>query len=332
MPYESNFRRTRVLQLGSGLTALSALESLVERFEVVGLVREHHPETAKDDLTIRLAQSLEIPVLPDASAGAIVRSIKELKPDCVVVSSHKRILTPSTLAKCRFINVHYAPLPKYRGRANVNWALINGEQFAAITIHMISPGLDEGNILFQESIEIGESDDVTSLYERLNAIQRKALALTVLRHLDGHEGIPQDHQKATYGCTRIPDDGEIDWTRPASEIHRLIRALTSPSPGAFTYHEGRRLWIRRAELVAHPPRFDGRVPGRVASISQRYGSVDVLAGEGLIRLLEVQREGDAAEPASKVLRSVRETLGLRTSDLLARIDRLERLLSSKGLL
>lgn len=331
MHSEETSPRPKVLQLGAGPTASSALEALAERFDLVGLVRECRPGASEDDRTARLARSLGVPVLPDASRKAIGRYIDELGPDCVVASSHGRILPPDLLARCRFVNVHYAPLPRYRGRANVNWAIINGERSAAITIHAICPGLDAGHILYQESIEIGEFEDVARVYDRLNSIQRAVLAATVQRHLAGDDGFPQDHRAATYCCARTPDDGEIDWSRPALEVCRLIRALVDPFPGAFTYLEGRLLVICRAELVTDPRRYEGRVPGRVVSVSREDGSVEVLAGEGILRVLEV-RTGDGPDrAASEVIRSSRCTLGLGKSDLLARIESLERLLHGRSL-
>lgn len=327
MHSEREVRLPKVLQLGAGPTASSALEALAERFDVVGLVRECPPEAVEDDETIRLAQSLGVPILSNSSLGAIGRYIDELVPECVVVSSYGRVLPPELLSKCRFVNVHYAPLPRYRGRANVNWAIINGERSTAITIHTICPGLDAGNILYQEIIDIGESEDVAGLYNRLNAIQRGVLAATVQRHLDGDEGVPQDDRGATYCCTRIPDDGEIDWSRSTININMLIRSLVHPLPGAFTFLECRRLVIWRAEPVIDPPRYEGRVPGRVISVSKKGGFIDILTGDGVLRILEVQREGETRKAAAEVIRSVRSTLGLRKSDLLARIERLERLLA-----
>src|SRR6202008_1176253 len=101
------------------------------------------------------------------------RIVTELHPDVVVISSFSRILSAEVLALSRFINVHYSPLPRYRGRANVNWAIINGEPTAAISVHMVRPGLDDGEILYQEEIDIGPKDTATTLYERLNAIQER---------------------------------------------------------------------------------------------------------------------------------------------------------------
>jgi methionyl-tRNA formyltransferase len=249
--------------------------------------------------------------------------VVESNPDCVVVSSYDRILPARVLARSRFVNVHYAPLPQYRGRANVNWAIINGEAETAISIHIMAPGVDAGNVLYQQRVPIGPHDTVGELYARLNHVQREVLGETVVRHLAGDDGEPQDEAGATYGCTRVPGDGEIDWASTTAEIYALVRALGPPYPGAFTFLEARRLTIRRACPLEGAPRYVGRVPGRIVGRSRQGGHVDVLTGDGVLRIHEVVTGASDPEPASAVIGSTRQTLGLRPSDLLARIELLE---------
>src|SRR5262249_88595 len=158
----------------------------------------------------------------------------------VVISSYDRIVPPDLLRRCPFVNVHYAPLPQYRGRANVNWAIINGESHTGITIHLVDQGLDSGNILYQALITIPPADTVPALYDHLNRLQREQLGAAVGRFLAGDSGVAQDPESATYGCTRLPADGEIDWSQPTDRIDALIRALVKPFPGAFTFFNGRR--------------------------------------------------------------------------------------------
>jgi methionyl-tRNA formyltransferase len=316
----------RVLLLGLGPTALTALESLAERFEVAGLVRACPPPSGRDDVVER-ARALGVPVFSDVGPDAVERLVLDCAPDCVVVSSYDRILPGRVLARCPFMNVHYAPLPEYRGRANVNWAILNGEPETAITVHVMAPGLDAGNILFQQRVPIASDDTVGDLYAKLNAVQRQVLAEAVAAHLSGSQGEPQDEDAATYGCTRVPDDGEIDWAAPTEHVYALIRALAAPYPGAHTYLEGRRLRILRARPLQDPPRYVGRVPGRVVARSSRNGHVDILTGDGVLRISEVA-DGSECLPASTVITSTRQTLGLRTADLLARIESLESRLRS----
>ena len=314
----------RVLLLGLGPTALTALESLASGFRVTCVVRA--PVDGDDDV-VEAARALGVPVVTDVGLAAVERAILETGPDCVVVSSYDRILPSRVLATTRFVNVHYAPLPEYRGRANVNWAVINREQETAITIHVMAPGLDAGNILFQQRLPIGPDDTVEDLYAGLNDVQREVLGEIVARHLAGYDGEPQDENAATYGCTRVPDDGEIDWAASTDEVYALIRALAPPYPGAHTYLHGRRLTVLAAAPVKGAPRFVGRVPGRVVARSLRNGHVDVLTGDGVLRLSTVGY-GAAVGPACAVIGSTRETLGLRTADLLARIQALETQLRS----
>jgi methionyl-tRNA formyltransferase len=320
----------RVLLLGVGPTALSALESLTARFPVVGLIRDTRSSPGGKDEVVERARELMVPVFEDLSIEGVERAVMESRPECTVVSSYDRILPSRVLSRCRFANVHYAPLPEYRGRANVNWAIINGEPETAITIHVMLPGLDAGNILFQKRIPIGPDDTVGELYVKLNDVQREVLGETVARYISGYEGEPQDETAATYGCTRVPDDGEIDWSASNKQIYALVRGLASPYPGAHTYLEGHRITILRALPLTNEPRFIGRIPGRVVGRSRHDGHVDVLTGDGVLRIHEVRAGESVAVPASAVIRSTRQTLGLRTADLLARIEALESRLDSAG--
>jgi methionyl-tRNA formyltransferase len=314
----------RVLLIGLGITTLTALESLVSKSQVIGIVRNTNRESETNDPVINLAQRENIPIFKDSSPKAIESLIVELQPDCVVVSSYNQILPQSIIKLSTFINVHYSPLPQYRGRANVNWAIINDESQAAISIHLISPGLDEGNILYQQLITINPDDTIANLYEKLNKIQQDNLGITVLKALQGDLGIPQNHDQATYGCTRLPEDGEINWSDSTKKISGLIRALVAPFPGAFTYFKGEKLIVWQAEIVNNPPQYQGRIPGRIINRSPTEGYVDVLTGDGVLRLIEVQLLDQEKTKAAKVIKSVKSTLGLQISDLLNRIQNLEK--------
>jgi methionyl-tRNA formyltransferase len=304
-----------------GPTTFSAIESLAPKFNLLGLVRNNGG--AQDDPTYTRAREFDIPVFTDVSPSAVAALITDMKPDCVVVSSYNRILNSALIECCPFVNVHYAPLPQYRGRANVNWALINDEPSAAITIHKLAPELDAGDILYQQMVPIRQRDTVADLYRKLNDIQQQYLAVTVRRLLDGYHGTPQDHRLGTYGCTRLPIDGEIDWQSSTRKIDCMVRALAAPYPGAYTYFRGKRLVVWNAEPVKDPPFYAGRIPGRVISVSPSSGHVDVLTGDGILRVREVQSPGGQSEAAANVIKSVRETLGFRISNLLERIQLLE---------
>jgi len=308
-----------VLLVGLGPTARAAVESLALKLKVAAIVRT----ADDDDEVVELATHMGISIVRDSSVAAVESAIAHWRPDCVVVSSFNRVFPSSTLKLCPFVNVHYAPLPRYRGRATVNWAIINHEPSTAVTIHRMEPGLDAGDVLFQQQVAIGPDETVTSLYERLNDLQREHLGATVQRFLDGDPGTPQRSEIATYCCTRIPEDGEIDWRTATRDTYALIRALAPPFPGAFTYLDGEPLIVWKAQPLTDAPRYVGRIPGRVVFVSRGEGYVDVLAGDGVLRIHEVQLRSRPVQPPAELIRSVRITLGLRAADLLGRIRQLE---------
>jgi methionyl-tRNA formyltransferase len=307
----------RVVLVGLGPTTRSALDGLVDHFDVVAVVRD------ADDETSRRVEQLGVRLSADASKGAVRTLIEEVAPDAVVVSSYDRILDGDLVSSRPFVNVHYAPLPRLRGRATVNWAIIRGEATAAISIHHLVSGLDSGGILFQRDVPIGPRSTVATVYEELNRLQQEQLPIAVRAAIDGEPGMRQDETAATYACSRNADDGDIDWRAPTAEIDRLVRALVAPFPGAFTWLGLRRLFVDDAVIPLDAPRYEGRVPGRVVAVDRGAGTVDVLTGDGILRLRTVRLQGEEPVAAASVIRSVRTTLGLRTSDLVAAIERLQ---------
>ncbi|MCK1709654.1 MULTISPECIES: formyltransferase family protein [unclassified Bradyrhizobium] len=316
-----------VVLLADGPTGLAALRSLVAQCRVVQVFRK--PDQPEAGALRAFAKAQGISVAELRELNQLRKVIADLRPAAVVISSFDRIIPPQILALCRFVNVHYSLLPHYRGRANVNWAIINGETTAGISIHLVIPELDGGNLLFQQAIPIGSSDTVTCLYNRLNAIQERELGGVVLRVVTGHQGTGQNTDQASYGCTRVPDDGEIDWRQPTDAIDRLIRGLTPPFPGAFTHLDAQRLVIASASPRLDAPLYIGRVPGRIVGRSPSEGWVDVLTGDGVLRLSSVlTANSERPCAAASVIGSTRATLGLSRLDLLRRIVALEDRLAS----
>jgi methionyl-tRNA formyltransferase len=304
-----------VVLIGFGPTSRAALDSLLGSFRVIGLVRD------RDDEVAAHARSSGVPVAILTSVPEISTHVGGLGPDGVVVSSYNRILSGPVLELCPFVNVHYSPLPAYRGRANVNWAIINHESHAAVTVHSIVPGLDAGGILAQELVPIGARDTIGTLYDRLNAVQAEILPTAVQRRLGGDLGAPQDESAATYGCTRLPDDGEVDWSAATRDVDALIRAVGFPYPEAFTFLGLERLAIIEADPSPGQQVYVGRIPGRVVGWSTTEGWSDVLTGDGVLRVRRI-RLGGIEQPAAQVLKSSHLTLGLRPVDLLQRIESL----------
>lgn len=317
--------RSRVLLIGQGPTSSSALAGLLEVHDVVGLMRAAQP----GDEAVSRARAAHVPVHDRMRIDDVADLVRQLQPDCVVVSSFNRILPAGLLEACPFVNVHYSQLPRGRGRANVNWAVINGDTHAAISVHELVPDLDAGGLLYQERVPIGSRTTTTQLWAALNAVQQRELGGAVTRMLAGDHGEPQDESQATYGCTRVPADGELVWHRKTDELDRLVRALSAPTPAAFTFYGLQTVWVDVAEPSPDTKVYSGRVPGRIVRISARGGWVDVLTGDGVLRLHRLRLEGGAQIDAAELLSSVTATLGLRPMDLLAELAHLRRLLAAQ---
>ncbi|MET4120501.1 methionyl-tRNA formyltransferase [Bradyrhizobium sp. JR4.1] len=316
-----------VLLLADGPTGFTALRSLAAQCRVAQVFRKPDQPEASALKAFAKAQGILVTELQELNQ--LRKAIADLRPAAVVISSFDRIIPPQILALCRFVNVHYSLLPHYRGRANVNWAIINGETTAGISIHLVVPELDGGNLLFQQAIPIGSNDTVACLYNRLNAIQERELGGVVLRVVAGYQGTGQNTDQASYGCTRVPDDGEIDWRQPTDVIDRMIRGLTPPFPGAFTHLDAQRLIIANASPRLDAPSYIGRVPGRIVGRSPSEGWVDVLTGDGVLRVSSVlTANSERPCAAAFVIGSTRATLGLSRLDLLRRIVALEDRLAS----
>jgi methionyl-tRNA formyltransferase len=312
----SDSRPPRILLLGFGPTTRTALDGLLGSFLVMALVRD-----GDDEVTAHARESgVAVEIL--RSPAEIFELVAGLTPDCVVVSSYNRILSDPVLDLCPFVNVHYSPLPQYRGRANVNWALINHESHAAVTVHCITAGLDAGGVLAQKLIAIEPRDTIGTLYDRLNPIQREILPQAVNRRLQGDLGDPQDESNATYCCGRLPGDGEIDWSASTRDIDALVRALGPPYPEAFTFLGLERVSVIEAEPSPDSRVFVGRVAGRVVGWSATEGWSDILTADGLLRVRRV-RLGGVERAAASLLNSTHLTLGLRNIDLLSKIESLD---------
>lgn len=206
---------------------------------------------------------------------------------------------------------HDSVLPRYRGFAPTVWAIINGESETGATLFKLTgerDKVDSGPIVAQHCVQIGPSEDIASVIDRVTSAYLEILEANLTALLG--EGAPhreQDESLATYTCKRIPADNRIDWKKSALEIHNLVRGSTRPYPGAFTELEGTRIKIWKAALVEDERSYVGVVPGRVVSREEGRG-VTILTGEGCLFLTEVQQENEEATTADRVIRKISDTL------------------------
>ena len=238
--------------------------------------------------------------------------IKSLSPDLIVVAAFGQIISQRILDIPRVgsINVHASLLPKYRGAAPINWAIIRGEKETGITTMLLDKGLDTGDILIQRTMDICPEENAGELHDRLAQVGAEALLETIEKvKFDVLTPRKQMESEASYAPPLKKENGVIDWEKSAEKIHNHIRGM-NPWPGAFTYLEGKILKVYRANQVIQGPFSE---PGRVVEISDE--GILVSTGEGLILLIEIQLENHKRMAAALFLRGHHIPIGTQFGKL-----------------
>jgi methionyl-tRNA formyltransferase len=229
--------------------------------------------------------------------------IQELEPDLLVVVAF-RILPPLVFNAPRLgsFNLHGSLLPKYRGAAPINRAIMEGETETGVTTFYLREAVDTGSMILQRRMEVGPEDTAGDVHDRMMHIGAEAVLETVRRILNGTaEAQPQDDSLATPAPKIFRDDMRIDWSRSAQDIHNHIRGL-SPHPGAWTLHQGLQLKVFRSRPAAAEE-------GRPGTVLRADDALTVACGEGAVELLEVQFEGKRRMSASDLLRGYSIEIG-----------------------
>jgi methionyl-tRNA formyltransferase len=240
-----------------------------------------------------------VPVHFPASGGE--PAVRELVAACApdfIFSFYYRFLIPAevlALAPRGALNLHGSLLPRYRGRAPVNWVLVEGQTETGVSLHYMIDKPDAGDLVDQEPVAIDAADTAFTLYGKLERAARRLLDRTLPALAAGTaKAAPLDLAQGSYRGGRKPADGRIDWSWPARRIYDLVRAVTHPYPGAFTTLRGDMLLVWWALPVAGGGE-PAAAPGTVTSVSA--GGVTVAAGEGGVRLVTLQLAGQPEQPA-----------------------------------
>ncbi len=239
-----------------------------------------------------LAKTRGIPVYTpqDLKDSRWIGLIREMNPD-VIFSFYYRMMIPKeilAIPKIGAFNLHGSLLPKFRGRCPVNWVLVQGESQTGLTLHAMVEKPDAGDIIAQRAIDITFDDTALTLFTKM-ATEARVLMRDVLPSIaDGaFQRLPQAGLgSSSYFGGRKPEDGLINWEKDAVALYNLTRATTHPYPGAFTYLDGRKLFIWKAFPVKDIPRTR---PGMVVSTRPLV----VGAGRGGLKLLQVQLDGES---------------------------------------
>ena len=301
-----------IVFMGSPEFALPTLRVLADHYPIAGVVTQpDRPKGRGQSLTSppvkELALELDLPVIqprrlrePDA-----MEQLQVWQPDLIVVTAFGQILKPDVLDLPRFgcINVHASLLPRWRGAAPIQTAILNGDAQTGVTIMRMDPGVDTGPTLSKRTVPILANDTAISLSVRLADLGAELLVETMPTYLEGElVPQPQDESLATYAPMLKKEDGLLDFTQPAAYLARRVRAF-NPWPGAFTLWHGQILKICRARPISiHHSLITNPTPG-MPLIHQSLPAF--VTGDGLLVLDEVQPAGKKPMPGKVFLSGAR---------------------------
>jgi methionyl-tRNA formyltransferase len=302
----------RIIFMGTPEFALPSLELLLRNdFPVAAVV------TAPDKPTGRGLQVTSSPVKCFALDRGIdvlqpvtlrdqsfLSKLRSYQPELFIVVAF-RILPPEvyTLPVFGTFNLHASLLPKYRGAAPINWAIINGERETGVTTFFLEEKVDTGKIILQARLKIDENETAGELHDRLATVGAELVLLTT-RLIGEGKAVPKDQDNsATVPAPKIfKEHCEIDWNKRADEIHNLVRGL-SPRPCAFTFHNAVQLKIYRTRFT---PDESSGTPGKILRADS---SLIVQAGSGTVEILEIQQAGRKRMGAEEFLRGLKISIG-----------------------
>ena len=299
----------RVVFMGTPDFAVGTLEALLQsRHQVVAVVTQpDKPKgrgkamqfTAVKEVAVRA----EIPVLQPKKVREpeVVEEIRQFHPDVIVVVAFGQLIPKAILDIPQYgcVNVHASLLPKYRGAAPIQWAVIDGEEKSGVTTMQMDEGLDTGDMLLTEEVVLDSQETGGSLFDKLSEVGA-GLLLKTLDELEAGNIHPQKQPKESttaYAAMLTKKMGEIDWTKSAVQIERLVRGL-NPWPSAYTHLGQKTLKIWRA--VVYPLSEQKKEPGTVILMDKKHFGVQT--GDGMLEILELQLEGKKRMDADAFLR------------------------------
>ena len=306
----------RIVFMGTPDFSVPTLESLIDsRHQVAAVVTQpDKPRGRGKEILMspvkEAAIKHKIPVFQPVRArdDAFVEELRRLSPDVAVVIAFGQILSRELLQIPVYgcVNIHASLLPRYRGAAPIQWAVINGDEETGLTTMMMDEGMDTGDMLEKLVVPLNPKETGGSLFDRLSLLGGD-LILSTLDKLEAGtiQRIPQDHDKATYVKKISKASGEIDWAQDAAYIERFIRGM-APWPSAYTFLEGKMLKIWAAKTLMDE---SGRPCGEVLDTSEK--GIKVQTGKGMLMITSIQLEGRKRMDTAAFLRGFPLKTGMR---------------------
>ena len=288
----------RILFFGYSEVGHDCLSLLLKRGDnVVALIT--HEDSPGEKIWFKTpaiaARAKGVPVHTPMKVGTPewVERIAAMRPDLILSVYYRNMISTKVLglAPLGAFNMHGSLLPKYRGRAPINWSVLHGEPRIGMTLHRMVREPDAGNIVDQEGVEIGPRDTAEQAFRKVLPCACHVLARQIDALLSGiAPETPQDPAQATYFGGRKPEDGRIDWTQSSRQIFNLVRAVTDPYPGAFTDVGAARLMVWWAEEDSPAARARRGKPGEVISVEPLV----IATGNGALELTRTEWRGAPA--------------------------------------
>lgn len=322
----------RIVYMGTPEFAAVALDAIVKEHEVVAVITQPDKPQGRNRKLVPTpvkvkAQSYDIPVYQPQKVREedSVQMIRDYHPDVIVVAAYGQILPESILniPKYGCINIHASLLPKYRGAAPIERAIIDGEVVTGVTTMYMEKGLDTGDMIEKVEVPITDEDTGASLHDKL-AEAGAALILTTLAKLESGTATrtKQDDTQSCYASMLTKELGRMDFTRPAVELERLIRGL-NPWPCAYTTIDGKNVKVYKAEVISPDAQMRQTMqekseqtltfaPGEIVEVSKKY--FVIACGEGALRVRMLQPEGKKAMDTAAYLNGNPLKPGMRAGE------------------
>ena len=303
----------RAVFMGTPEIAATVLKSvLASEHEVVAVVTQpDKPKGRGHEMAFppvkEVALAASIPVMQPQRAKdeVFIEELAALHPDIILVAAYGKLLPKAILDMPKFgcINVHASLLPKYRGASPIQWAVLNGDEKSGVTIMHMAETMDTGDIILTEEVVLAEDETAGSLHDKLAEIGGPLLVKAMHALETGRAPrIRQNEEEATYVKMLDKTMGNLDFSRPAVQLERFIRGL-NPWPTAYTRLEGKMLKLWKAEVIAAEEvskEAKSKAAGTIVAVAKDY--FDVITGDGLLRIRELQLEGKRKMTAEEFLR------------------------------
>jgi methionyl-tRNA formyltransferase len=303
----------RIVFMGTPQAAAVSLHGLIEGGHEIAAVytQPDRPSGRGNKLSaspvkqIALSRGLEVQQPTKLKIDETIDTFRSHQADAAVVVAYGRILPPAYLDAFPYgaINVHFSLLPKYRGAAPVNWAIVNGENETGVTTMKMDAGLDTGDILLQRSTAIGTRENAVDLLNRLATLGADLISETLLT-IDRLVAISQDDSAATFAPIMNKADGLIDWQRSATELDRRVRGF-QPFPTSYTFHTGLRWTIWNVEAKKGPHE---EAPGTILATGNNELTIGC-GQDSSLSITEIQPEGKKRMPIRDFLNGTNVRIG-----------------------